>query len=169
MSELQGAVGTVQLGRLEGVVADRRLMAARLDGLLTGLPGVAIPPLAFGDEHAYWRYPLLIDPADFPEGPDHFARALREDGIAAAPRYIQKPAFACAVIADQRTFGDSRFPFTLARSEAVDYSPERFPGTYEYLSRVLVLAWNERLDEGHVDRIGVRIAEIARDETGVRA
>jgi len=42
-------------------------------------------------------------------------------------RYIQKPAFACQVIAQQRTFGNSRFPFTLARPEAVDYAKEKFP------------------------------------------
>ena len=30
---------------------------------------------------------------------------------------------------EQRTFGNSRWPFTLARPEAVDYAPERFPGT----------------------------------------
>ena len=51
-------------------------------------------------------------------------------GIPSAPRYIAKPAFRCGVFAEQKTFGDSRWPFTLARPEAVDYSAERFPGTF---------------------------------------
>ena len=37
-------------------------------------------------------------------------------------RYIQKPAFQCAVIREQKTFGKSRWPFTLARPEAVGHS-----------------------------------------------
>ncbi|MEZ5233911.1 MAG: hypothetical protein R2749_14575 [Acidimicrobiales bacterium] len=43
-----------------------------------------------------------------------------------AAAYIQKPAFALAVFDDRRTFGDSRWPFTLARPEAVDYDLTRF-------------------------------------------
>ena len=86
-------------------------------------------------------------------GPDALASALRMGGIASAPRYIQKPAFECAVIRDQQTFGGSRFPFTLARPEAVDYAPANYPGVYDFLGSVLVLPWNERLQEVHVDHI----------------
>lgn len=89
------------------------------------------------------------------------AAALGELGVAAAPRYIKKPAYACAVFRDQRTFGTSRYPFTLARPEAVDYSEARFPGTIEALSRVLVLPWNEGYESRHVDEIGRRIAAAA--------
>ena len=51
------------------------------------------------------------------------------------------------------TFGTSRYPFNLARPEATDYSPNRFPGTFKALSQVLVLPWNERYTEQHVDYI----------------
>ena len=53
-----------------------------------------------------------------------------------------------------RTFGNSGFPFSLAAPEALDYSPELFPGTLEALSRVLVLPWSERYEPKHVDYIG---------------
>jgi len=84
---------------------------------------------------------------------------LKEKGIASAPRYIQKPAFMCEVFQKQRTFGDSRFPFTLARPEAVDYTAARFPGTYAALEGVLVLPWNERYTEEHVEYIADAIHE----------
>jgi hypothetical protein len=77
-----------------------------------------------------------------------------------APRYIQKPAFECEVIRDQRTFGDSRFPFNLARPDAVDYAPERFPGTYAFLRDVLVLPINERYVAAHVDYVADQIRGI---------
>ncbi len=98
-----------------------------------------------------------------PGGADALGRLLKGRGIACAPRYIQKPAFQCEVLREQRTFGGSRFPFTLARPEAVDYSPARFPGTFAALERVLVLPWNERFVEEHVDYIADSIRDGVRE------
>lgn len=162
MSELQGAVGRAQLDKLASTVAARCHSAARLTDRVDALDGVEAPWIAAGDEHAYWRYPLLIDAGRFPDGPDGFARELRARDIGSAPRYVRKPAFQTAVIAEHRTFGSSRFPFTLARPEAVDYAPSRFPGTFDFLSSVLVLPWNERLDDEDVDYIGDQIEDIGR-------
>ena len=114
--------------------------------------------MAPDDVHCYWRYCLRIDPGVVPGGPAALAQALRFYDIAAAPRYIQKPAFQCKVIADQVTFGTSRWPFTLARPEAVDYSPERFPGTFAGLEQALVLPWNERMTDEHIDFLGTSIS-----------
>ncbi|MCZ7525079.1 MAG: DegT/DnrJ/EryC1/StrS family aminotransferase [Acidimicrobiia bacterium] len=153
LSELQGAVARAQLDKLEGVVRRRVAMAERLTAALEGLEGIDTPWVAPGNEHTYWKYCLRVDPARVPGGPQALAAELRLGGIASAPRYIQKPAFQCAVFSNQRTFGESRWPFTLARPEAVDYSPERYPGTFRALDRVLVLPWNERYTEEHVDHL----------------
>jgi dTDP-4-amino-4,6-dideoxygalactose transaminase len=100
-----------------------------------------------------------VDGAQFAGGLDGVARGLRERDIVCAPRYIQKPAFECQVIRDQRTFGNSRWPFTLARPEAVDYRREKFPGTYEALASVLVLPLNERYTTQHVDYVVAAIRD----------
>jgi dTDP-4-amino-4,6-dideoxygalactose transaminase len=104
-------------------------------------------------KHTYWKYCLRVDGDQFEGGIDGLARGLRERDILCAPRYIQKPAFECQVIRDQRTFGNSRFPFTLARPEAVDYSRDKFPGTYEALASVLVLPLNEKYTDTHVNYV----------------
>ncbi len=57
------------------------------------------------------------------------------------------------MFADQVTLGTSRFPFNLASEEAVDYSDELFPGTLEALKGVLVLPWNEKYTDEHIDYI----------------
>jgi hypothetical protein len=85
--------------------------------------------------------------------------ALGEQGIFSAPRYIQKPAFMCQVFRDQITFGTSRYPFTLARPEAVDYDPSLFPGTYSGLEGILVLPWNEKYTQEHVEFIGAAVTD----------
>ncbi|CAN5802778.1 DegT/DnrJ/EryC1/StrS family aminotransferase [soil metagenome] len=150
MSELQGAVAVAQLGKLEEVVSKRINSANKLTELLRGLPGIETPQVTPRSVHTYWKYCLGIDAGVLSDGVAGMARLLKEKGISSAPRYIQKPAFMCEVFQKQRTFGESNYPFNLARPEALDYGRSRFSGTYEALDRVLVLPWNERYTEEHI-------------------
>ena len=150
MNELTGAVAVAQLEKLEDFVERRTRIAAGLTAGLSNLPGIETPAVDADVKHTYWKYCLRVDGDRFEGGIDGLARGLRERDILCAPRYIQKPAFECQVIRDQRTFGISRFPFTLARPEAVDYSREKFPGTYDALASVLVLPLNEKYTNQHV-------------------
>jgi len=159
MSELQGAVALAQMDKLDGAVHQRVAMAERLTEHLAGLPGIRTPWVAPGNRHTYWKYCLWVDSRELPGGNQAVARLLRQKGISCAPRYIQKPAFECQIFRHQRTFGRSRFPFTLARPEAVDYSPALFAGTFQALDEVLVLPWNERYTEEHVDAIAAAVEE----------
>ena len=157
LTELQGAVGLAQLNKLASGVEQRRKMAARLSRQLAGLAGITTPASAPEAVHVFWRYCLWVDENEVPGGSPALGAGLKRQGIAAAPRYIQKPAFQCEIFRDQRTFGSSRFPFTLASPEAVDYAPDRFPGVFECLRDVLVLPWNERFTEQHVDFIAAAV------------
>ncbi|MEA2604891.1 MAG: perosamine synthetase [Acidobacteriota bacterium] len=161
LSELQGAVALAQLPRLESFVERRIANAARLTAALRNLPGVAPPQVRPGSVHTYWRYGLRIDPDVLPGGAVEMGARLKARGIAAAPRYIQKPAFDCEVFQRQRTFGESRWPFTLAHPEALDYRHSRFPGVFEALDGILVLPWNERFEAEHVDHLAACIHEAA--------
>ena len=169
MSELQGAVALAQLHKLEAAVARRRTMAARLTSALEGLPGIETPWVHPDNRHVFWRYVLRVDSAVIPGGPASLAAALKDYDVASAPRYIQKPAFRCAIFAEQRTFGSSRYPFTLARPEAVDYAEARFPGTFAALEGMLVLPWNERYEPHHVDYLAESITEAVGSLAGARA
>ncbi len=154
MTELQGAFLGAQLERIEGVVHARRRTADLMTEILADIEGIGLPTVRPGDVHSYWKYALTIDPAVVPGGPVRVAEGLRALGVPSAPRYIQKPAFQCTIFTEQRTFGTSRWPFTLAQPSALDYSRGRFPGTFEALDRVLVLPWNEKYEERHVEFLG---------------
>ena len=156
MTELQGAVAVAQLAKLSHSVSQRQTMARRLTDAITGFQGIEVIGSPVEAQSSFWRYGFHV--AADSGGPDELAAALKTRDIASAPRYIGKPAFECEVIRDQRTFGNSRFPFTLARPEVLDYAPEKYPGTYAFLHSVLVLPWNERLKEIHVDMIADKIA-----------
>ncbi len=159
ISELQGACATAQLPKLEGSVRSRVDAAKRFAPQVEGLAGVTNPVVRDGTVHTYWKYALNVDPAVVPGGPAALGKRLSARGIASAPRYIQKPAFRCQVFRDQVTFGKSRWPFTLASKDAVDYAQERFPGTFAGLESVLVLPWNERYTDAHVDFIARSVRE----------
>ena len=159
MSELDGAVAGAQLDKLPHAFEHRLAMATALNEALAEVPGLKIPAVLGGDVHAYWRYPLYV--SDELGGPGALAGELRSLGIPSAPRYIQKPAFQCQVFAEQRTFGDSRWPFTLARPEAVEYAPEHFPGTFDALAHVLVLPFNDRYERAHVEHVAKAIKDSA--------
>lgn len=161
MSELQGAVAAAQLPKLKDIVTRRRATADQLTEKIKNLPGITTPEIDRRNLHSYWKYCLSVDSQIVADGAVGLAKALKEEkGIFSAPRYIQKPAFQCEIFREQRTFGNSRFPFTLARPEAVDYRPEQFPGTFAGLESVLVLPWNENYTEEHVDYIANAIEQV---------
>jgi len=161
LSELQGAVAWAQLSKLESIVQERIRLAKELTEELQGLPGIETPLVNSGNTHTYWKYCLRIDERRISGGAVAMAKLLKEKNIASAPRYIQKPAFMCEVFQKQRTFGNSNYPFNLASPEALDYSRERFPGTFAALEHVLVLPWNERYTTDHVDYIARMITQAA--------
>lgn len=153
MSELQGAVALAQVAKLEAGVAQRISTAGRLSWHLAEQDLVIPPSVASGDVHTYWRYGITVDPARVSGGAAALSGVLAEEGIRSAPGYLPRPAFDCEVIRCQRTFGQSRFPFSLARPEALDYSPERYPGTFRLLSELLVIPWTERHTDAHADEV----------------
>lgn len=150
MNELSGAVALAQLDKLADFVERRKRIAAALNDGLAGIPGIEVPQVDQQAEHTYWKYCLRIDSDAFEGGMDALASALKSRNVFCAPRYIQKPAFKCQVISEQNTFGKSRFPFTLARPEAVDYSDDKYQGTFDALASVLVLPLNEKYEDKHV-------------------
>jgi perosamine synthetase len=160
MSELCGAVALAQLDKLQGCVDSRQASSTKLTEKLKGLPGIMTPVMDPRNSQVFWKYGLRVDATVVKGGSVGLAKKLKEEkGIFSAPRYIQKPAFQCEIFEKQRTFGNSRWPFTLARPEAVDYNPDRFPGTFAGLEWVLVLPWNERYTDAHVQYIADAIVD----------
>lgn len=153
MSELQGAVAAGQLLKLEISAARRIAMAHRLTERLADLDAVETPFVHSDSVHSFWKYCLRVSEQKVSGGCEALGNRLKARGIFCAPRYIQKPAFDCGIFRKQRTFGYSRFPFSLARPGALEYGKHRFPGTYQALRNILVFPWNENYEERHVEFI----------------
>lgn len=151
MTELQGAVARAQQSRVQTVVNARRMTAEMLTAKLGAVEGLTLPSTLPGCTHVYWKYPLIVDPNVIEGGSDALGAELKKNGVFCAPRYIQKPAFECQVLRDRVTFGKSEWPFSLRPD--IRYNRADYPGTIQGLDRVVVLPWNEKYTEEHVDFI----------------
>mgnify|MGYP001207961108 CR=1 FL=1 len=167
MSELQAAVAYEQLKKLDRSVAQRQKMARLLDEKLSGIDGIETYRPAEGSTMTYWKFCLRVDDTKIEDGAVGLAKALKTYDVASAPRYVVKPAYKCRIFREQNTFGASRYPFNLARPEAVDYDDARFQGTLKGLHDVLVLPINECYEERHIEFLADSIRE-AVEQTRIK-
>lgn len=80
MTDIQAAVGLVQLGRLDGIVERRRARAERYQRLLAGVPGlrtIADPPHGTTNYQSFWA----VLPEDCPATPAEVLERLLSEGI----------------------------------------------------------------------------------------
>lgn len=99
MTDVQAAIGMVQLGKLDAMIARRRELAARYDALLHDVPGLTVvrdPAHGQSNFQSYW---VLLDAA-FPVGRDELLGALADAGVSARrgimaahlePAYVDHP------------------------------------------------------------------------------
>jgi len=83
MTDIQAAVGLVQLGKLDEMIARRRELAARYHELLADVPGarpVRDPQYGQSNFQSFW---VLLDPEEFPGGRDDALRRLAAAGVSA--------------------------------------------------------------------------------------
>jgi dTDP-4-amino-4,6-dideoxygalactose transaminase len=89
MSELQAALGRVQLTRLDALNDGRREIARRLDDGLRGLPGITVQEEKPYARHIYHLYTFFYHPEVIGASKDDFIRYLeQEEGIQIAIRYF---------------------------------------------------------------------------------
>lgn len=166
LTELQGAVGLGQLPKLDAVVADRRRVAAALRHALAAVPGLCLPDDPPHGSHSYWKFAFGVDPAVVPGGAQALGKRMQGAGVACAPRYIQKPAFACALFRDWQQSPVSWLPLQHndRRHRPAPFQTDAgtgqgYPGTSQGLERVVVLPINERYQPQHVEHVAAVIRD----------
>ncbi|GIH19733.1 DegT/DnrJ/EryC1/StrS family aminotransferase [Rugosimonospora africana] len=153
MSELCGAVARAQLAKLPGVLAARRAAAARLLAAVGELPGVHLARDV--EAHAWWLLPLVLRP---PLDSAAFARALVRAGIPARAGYLDEPLHCAPALTGAPVYGESRYPLTSG------YGPGLCPVAEELVANgLVVIDWNERYTDRHVDAIAAAIVDAHRE------
>jgi perosamine synthetase len=96
MTDIQAAVGLVQLSRLDAIVAERRRLAGLYAAELSAIEGVVAPADPPYGETNYQSYAVRLDP-EFPLGRDHLMEHLLSAGISTRRGIMAahlEPAFA---------------------------------------------------------------------------
>lgn len=116
MTEIQGAIGCVQLRRLDDYVRQRRENAHRLTGLLSGVPGVITPYEPPNCTHVFYKYIIRLDRQATQAGSKDVAEALSAEGISSSRRY-PTPLHQQPLFVEKRGLGGTSAPFSWYKGE----------------------------------------------------
>jgi len=144
LTDVQAAIGLVQLDQLPGWLEQRRANARRLDALLAGLPGITTPVRLPGVEHSYHQYTIQIDAAAAGITRDDLQAALAARGIQSAVHY-PRPLHRQPVFAPEH--GATSLPVSERLAESV-----------------LSLPVHPALTEDDLERIGASVRSIVLGE-----
>lgn len=141
LTDLQCALGTSQLRRLDAFLGRRRALAARYDALLQGVPHVRpVGAGPAGAESAWHLYAVLIDFASVGRSRAAVMQALRDRGVGTQVHYIPVPAQ----------------PYYRRRGA----DPERFPGARGYYERTLSLPLFPAMSDADPERVVAALREV---------
>lgn len=134
MTDVQAAVGLVQLAKLDELNRRRIANAKRLTDGLRDVPGLKLPAVAPGRKHVFHLYPVEIDPVKYAMNKEDFVYAmLHERGIKVGTHYIPlhySTAF------QKRGFAKGQFPVVEAVAErlvTLPINPRQTPEALDYL------------------------------------
>lgn len=85
MTDLQGAVGLVQLGKLDKFIAERQHWAEFYRDHLDGIPWLRMPVFPGNGTHAWQAFVTYVDPDTAPMPRNDIMERLQADGIATRP------------------------------------------------------------------------------------
>ena len=121
LGEIEAAIGSVQLGKLEGRVASRQRAAAQLNAGLAGLKGLTTPAVAPGATHVYYIYGLTIDTAALGVPRERIVAALKAEGVPGVMAGYQN-LHLLPIFRQKIAYGAHGFPWTLAERD-IPYGP----------------------------------------------
>lgn len=85
MTDLQGALGLVQLKKLDGFIQERSQMAAQYRQDLADVRWLRVPKEPDGGRHAWQAFVTYIDPATAPRPRNEIMEILQQQGISTRP------------------------------------------------------------------------------------
>jgi dTDP-4-amino-4,6-dideoxygalactose transaminase len=133
MSDLQAAVGVVQLRKLDAFIAERDGLADRYMAALTDLPWLTLPERPEDGRHGWQSYVAVVED-DAPLGRDELLAALHGLGIGARP-------------------GTHAVPELGVYQRRRDPGQDSCPVAAELARRTLALPLHNRMTTDDVDRV----------------
>ena len=126
MTDLQGAVGLVQLGKLDGFIDERARWAEYYCDQLAGIDWLRLPSAPAGGRHGWQAFVTYIDPAKAPMPRNDMMEILQAKGISTRPG-----THAVHMLAYYR--------------ERFGFNPEDFPGARDCNDHTMAIPLHNRM------------------------
>lgn len=111
MGELEAAIGTEQLAKLDTLTAARQDLAGLYDERLRSLPGLTVPEVLPSRSHVYYVYALTLDPAHAGFSRRALVSALAAEGVECFEGYC-RPLYQEALFAQDQDSDTASCPVT---------------------------------------------------------
>jgi dTDP-4-amino-4,6-dideoxygalactose transaminase len=147
MTEIEAAIGSEQLKKLDSLLAPRIEAAEYLSLHLSKIPGITTPAVRPDVRHGYYLYGVRYDQKKVGIPRDRFVDALNSEGIPMIKGYTE-PLYYTPLYQQRIAFGRHGFPF----------SYEGYKGTVSYDRGICPVAermWEKELMVTDVCRAGV--------------
>jgi perosamine synthetase len=141
MTDLQGAVGLVQLEKLDSYVDERHKWASWYQEKLSGLSWLRLPPHAPGSRHAWQAYVTYVDPDLAPRSRNETMEHLQARGIATRPG---------THAVHMLTYYRDRFGFR----------PEDFPGAMACNNNTMAIPLHNRMTEEDFEYVAAALVQL---------
>ncbi len=110
LGEIECAIGIEQLKKLPGFIHSRQQLANHLADGLRHLPGLQVPIVKPECTHAYYMFPLLVDPNVIGCHRDLIAKALQAEGVMVSTHY--QNLHLLPMYQKKIAYGSKGFPWT---------------------------------------------------------
>lgn len=159
MTELAGAIATVQLGRLPDLLARMRANKRRIVSALGEVPGLKprrIPdPDGDGASSITWFLPTA-------DQAKRFLKAMWAEGVPSAPFYGGRPVYAHPSILEKRTASGKGGPWNCAEHPCrVEYRMGMCPRTEELVARNVIVGCGAAYSEADCDDVAAAVRKVA--------
>jgi dTDP-4-amino-4,6-dideoxygalactose transaminase len=147
MTEIEAAIGSEQLKKLDCLLAPRIEAADYLTAHLSKIPGITSPAVKGDVKHGYYLYGIRYDESVTGIPRDRFVEALNAEGIPMFPGYTE-PLYYAPLYQKRIAFGSKGFPFTY----------EGYKGNVSYERGICPVAermWEKELMVTNVCRAGL--------------
>lgn len=138
MTDLQGAVGLIQLSKLEAFISERERWARHYAEKLSHIPWLRMPVFPSDGQHAWQSFVTFVDPEKAPMPRNDIMEKLQEAGISTRPG--THAVHMLGYYVDRFGFKPSDYPGARAANDhsmAVPLHNRMTADDYEYVVRVL--------------------------------
>ncbi len=160
MTEMQAAVASSQLDRLEGIASKRSQLGRLLSSELAGIPGIAPHELAPNDRCTHYIYFFRMDPKKLKCSRTQLVAALKAEGAEVSPGYIPELIHEMPMF-QQHGFFAGRWPIKELGLTNIDYTKVKCPEANAILNTCVKVQLHEAMSEDYMREVAAAIRKVA--------